>query len=172
MRNLIVSLIFLGIAGFAVKYIIDDYEYNNGRIQEKTYLYPDTIVIENKEGAKIEITLLARNSTHLEFKQQNGRKSIYPIRSLSQKSQTEVMKYPDTGIQDASAYLSGGGIEMNDVYIIQMEGEIRKIREEIQRLNVKAKSTTSQTELRTLERKIETLNEDIADLENKIASRR
>jgi peptidoglycan hydrolase CwlO-like protein len=82
-----------------------------------------------------------------------------------------VMKYPNNGIEDASAYLSSGDMEMNDVYIIQLESEIRGIRAEIRLLNNKAGASRSQIDSRTIERKIDELHEEIAELENKIASR-
>jgi peptidoglycan hydrolase CwlO-like protein len=171
MRNLILFLIFLGVAGYSAKFLFSSFGYSNGSLQLKSYSYPDKIVIENKEGSEIQITLLGRSSMYLEFNQQDGRKFIYPIRSLSEKSQELVMKYPENGIKDASAQLSNGGIEMNDVYIIQMEAEISKIEAEIARLKMKASATGSKTEARTLEREIDELREEIADLKDKIARR-
>lgn len=171
MRNLIIALIFLGITGYAVTIFFNNFEYTNGRLSEKIYSYPDTVVIENQEGTEIKVTLLGRNSNYLQFEQKNGRKFIYPIGSLSEKCQTLVMKYPDSGIEDVSEYLSSGNIEMNDAYIIQLETEVSKLKAEAKRLQSKADATMSQTELRTLDRKIEKLYEEITKLEDKIASR-
>ena len=169
MRNLILFLIFLGIAGYAAKILYEKFEYSS--LVEKTYAYPDEIKIENQNGSKIQVTLLGRNSNYLEFKQKDGQKFIYPIRSLSEKSQILVMKYPNNGIEDMTSYLSSGNIEMNDVYIIQLEDEIHKIEAEIERLESKANATRSQTELRTIGRKIDELREEIAELKEKIARR-
>lgn len=171
MRNLILSLVFLGIAGYGAKTIYDNFEFSEFSFLEGTYSYPDKITIENQNGSEIQITLLGRNLTYIEFTQKNGRKFVYPIRSLSEKSKALVMKYPNNGIEDASAYLSSGDMEMNDVYIIQLESEIRGIRAEIGRLNNKAGASRSQIDSRTIERKIDELHEEIAELENKIASR-
>ena len=68
MRNLILSLIFFGIAGYAVKILYEEFEYGDSGLIEKTYSYPDKITIENQNGSKIQITLLGRNSNYLEFK--------------------------------------------------------------------------------------------------------
>ncbi len=171
MRNLILSLIFLGIAGYAAKILYEKFEYSDSGFLEKTYSYPDEIVIVNQNGSEIQITLLGRNSNYLEFTNKNGQKFVYPIRSLSEQSQALIIKYPNNGIENISAYLSSGSIEINDAYIIQLEDEIRKIKAEIRQLEDKANATRSQTELRTIERKIDELREEIAELESKIASR-
>jgi hypothetical protein len=171
MRNLVISLIFLGIAGYAAKILYEKFEHSNSGLMEKTYSYPDEIAIENQNGSEIQITLLGRNSNYLELANKDGKKFVYPIRSLSEQSQALIIKYPNNGIEDISAYLSSGSVEINDVYIIQLEDEIRKIKAEIKRLEDKANATRSQTELRTIERKIDELREEIAELENKIASR-
>ena len=172
MRNLIVSLIFFAVVGYSAKLFFNNFEYRNGGFEAKLHSYPDEVIIENQKGTEIQVILLGRNSTHLEFNQKDGRKFIYPISSLSNQSQVLVMQYPENGIEDASEYLSTGNIGISDVYIMQLETEMREIRTEIGRLENKATAATSQTESRTLEREINKLREDIVELEDRIAKRR
>lgn len=171
MRNIILALLLLGITVYAVKTFYNNPEYIEGMFVEKEYAYPDEITIKNENGSEIQITLLGRNSNYLKFNRKDGQRFVYPINSLSEKSQTLVMKYPDSGIGDVSSYLSSGDMELKDAYIVQLEDEIRKIRAKKALLETKAEATTSQTELRTLEREISRMDYEITELENKIASR-
>lgn len=172
MRNIILTLIFLGLSVYAVKTFYSNSEYIEGMFIEKKYAYPDEITIKNKNGSEIQITLLGRNSSYLKFNRKDGQSFVYPINSLSETSQTLVMKYPDNGIGDVSSYLSSGDMKLEDAYIAQLEDEIRKIRANKVRLEAKAEATVSQAELRTLEREISLMDHEIAELKNKIASRR
>ena len=170
MRNLILSLIFFGIAGYAAKVAYDEFVYGEGNFFEKTYSYPDKITVENKEGSKIQVTLLGRNSSYVKFQKEGIREFVYPISSLSEKSQVMVMKYPESGIGDVSSYLSSGEMELKDVYVIQLEEEVRKMEAELKNLEARANATQSKTELRTIERKMEALTKEIAEMRYKIAS--
>lgn len=169
MQNLILFLIFLGLAGYAAKVSYDKFSYDGGNVFEKNYAYPDKITVENKEGFKIQIILLGRNSSYLEFKKKDGSKFVYAISSLNEESQALVMKYPESKISDMSSYLSSGNVELKDVYMTQTEEEIRRIEAEIKRLNDKANATQSTTELRTIERRIEALIREISELRSKMA---
>lgn len=171
MRNLILSFIFLGLAGYGAKIAYDRFVYNEGNFFEKTYTYPDTITVKNEEGSKIRITLLGRSRKYVKFEKKSGREFVYPISSLSEQSQAVIMKYPESGVGDVSFYLSSGDMELKDVYITQLEEEIRKIEDKKNRLKAKASGTQSRTELRTIEREIEALDEEIAELRDAIASR-
>ena len=171
MRNLILSIVFLSLAGYAAKVAYDKFTYDKSYFFKKTYSYPDNMMVVNKEGSEIQITLLGRNSIHIKFKKKGDREFVYPIISLSKESQVMVMKYPESGIGDVSLYLSSGDVELKDVYIMQLEEEIRKIETEINNLNAKASATQSKTELRTIERKIEVLNKEISEIRYKIANR-
>ena len=171
MRNIILSLIFIGFAGYAAKILYDNFNYSENGFLEKTYAYPDKITVINKEGSKIQITLLGRNSRYLKFQKKESNTFVYPINSLSEKSQALVMKYPESGIDDVSSYLSSSDIELKDAYIIQLEEEIRKLNKEIESLEARANAATSKTERRTIERKIEALIKEVSELESKIAKR-
>ena len=171
MRNLILALIFLGIAGYAAKVAFEKFAYGEGNFFEKTYAYPDRITVENKDGSKIQITLLGRSSSYIKFEKKGGRKFVYPISALSKKSQAMVMKYPENGIGDVSSYLSSGEIELKDVYVTQLEEEIRRMEAELENLEARANATQSKTELRTIERKMEALTKEIAEVRYKIANR-
>ena len=171
MRNLILALIFLGIAGYAAKVAFEKFAYGEGNFFEKPYAYPDRITVENKDGSKIQITLLGRSSSYIKFEKKGGRKFVYPISALSKKSQAMVMKYPENGIGDVSSYLSSGEIELKDVYVTQLEEEIRRMEAELENLEARANATQSKTELRTIERKMEALTKEIAEVRYKIANR-
>ena len=171
MRNLILSMIFLGLAGYGAKVVYDRFVYNEGNLFERTYVYPATITVENKEGSKIQITLLGRSQKYVKFKKESGREFVYSISSLNEKSQAIIMKYPENGVGDVSSYLSSGDMKLEDVYVTQLEEEIRKMDDEKSRLMAKAKGTKSKTELRTIERKIEDLDREITELRDTIANR-
>ena len=171
MRNLILSLIFLGLAGYGVKIVYDRFSDSEANFFEKTYAYPDTITVQNKEGSKIKITLLGRSSKYVRFKKKDDREFVYSISSLSEKTQAIIMKYPENGVGDLSSYLSSGDMQLEDVYVTQLEEEIRRMEEEIRRLEAMASSTQSKTELRTIERKIEVLEKEIAEARYKISTR-
>ena len=174
MRNLLLALIFLGAVGYMGVILYErvaSSEFFSEGLLGKTFSYPDTIKVENKDGSTIQITLIGRSLTHIQFSREDGRKFVYPIDSLSEKSQALVMKYPNNGIQDISSYLASGDMELKDVYVQQLEEEIRKINEKIERLSRKAASTQSQVEKRTIEREIEDLREEIAEIEDEIAER-
>ena len=171
MRNLILSLIFLGVAGYGVVILYNKIEFDDLGILEKSYTYPDTIRVTNQAGKEIPITLQGRSSSYLEFETTNGQKFVYPIASLSEDSQTLIMKYPDQGISDSASYLSSGGMKLDDVYLVQMEDEKRNLIAKIDELNLKASAAIGDSEQRTYERKIERLQKELADIEAKISKR-
>ena len=171
MRTLILSLIFLGLAGYGAKIAYDRFVDSESGFFEKTYAYPDTIMIQNREGSKLRITLLGRSSKYVKFKKKDGREFVYLISSLSDQSQATIMKYPDSGVGDVSLHLSSGDVQLQDVHLTQLEEEVRRMEEEIRRLEAMASATQSKTELRTIERRIEALRKEIAEVEDTISTR-
>lgn len=172
MKNLVSFLIFICIAVYTAVLVYDKFISDDSAFFEKTYTYPDQITVRNDEGSAIQITLLGRSADYIEFERKDGSQFAYPIKSLNEKSILLVMKYPETDIKNMSSHLSNGSIKLDDAYTMQLTEEIHRIEAKIERLDVKAGATQSQTELRTLERKKESLYEEIAVLKSKIAERR
>ena len=171
MRNLILALFFIGITVYGTKVFLDNFAYSGNGFLRKSYDYPDAIEITNQEGTEIPITLLGRSSKYLEFENKDGREFVYPIHSLSEESQRLVMKYPENGIKNVALHLSSGNMELNDVHLMQLKDQVRKIRDKIGQLSAKADITQSETEKRTYERDIERLQEEAALIEEKIFNR-
>ena len=172
MKNLLLSLIFFIVVGYACKVAYDKFTYGGDNILKKTYSYPAKITIKNKEGLEIQITLLGRSSSYLKFKKKKGSQGyVYPISSLSEKSKVLILKYPDTGLGDISSYLSSGNMKLEDVYVVHLEEEIRRMEAEISRLALQASATQSKSEVRTIQRKIEMLEKEIAEIRHKLADR-
>ncbi len=89
MRNLLMSIIFIGISGY-IGSILYQRMFIDGvfiaPVQEQStnalFAYPDRIEIERVDGRKIEVTLLGRNASHLQFYREDG-KSSYTRLNLS-----------------------------------------------------------------------------------------
>ena len=172
MKNLLLGIILLGIAGYSGMLIYDKLTFLDSDTTDKiTYSYPETITITNLQGDTLKVTLLARNKSHIELRRDDDQLFVYPIASLSKGTQEMVLRYPNTGIKNASHYLSGGNMDLSDVYVQQLESEIQKMKKLIAELERKASSTQSLTEQRSIERKIEALEAEITEIEAKIADR-
>ena len=171
MRNVILSLIFLGLTGYGAKIAYDKFNLNKDTLLGMSYEYPDQIKVTNAKGKAISITLLGRDEKYLKFRNDAGKEFVYSIDSLSDQSQALVMKYPESGMTGIDAHLSSGNVELNDVYVRQLKDEIEKKQKEISNLVMKSSAESSDAGRRTYERKIERIQSEIADLESKIATR-
>lgn len=167
MKNLVFALIIFGIVGYFAKGVFEDFFGDESDLSSEDYSYPAKIKIKNKEGSEIKITLLGRDSNYFEFSRKDGKRFVYPIDSLCEKSRELVIKYPESDISEAAR----DNMELEDVYVVQLEEEIRRIEAEIERLNAKAAAATSRTESRTYSKKVEELNQEIAEIKVKIAER-
>lgn len=135
MQNLIMSVLFLGIVGYLGTVLYQRTASTEHQpvpaIQatglETVYSYPAYVEIKSVEGRMLEVTLLARNSTHIYFKRQDGTAFVYLIDSLAADTQALVEQYPNVGIQDTATHLTQGSMTLGEVYLQQLERSIQKI---------------------------------------------
>ena len=178
MRNLLMSIIFIGIAGY-IGSILYQRMFIDGvftaPVEEKStnalFAYPDSIEIERVDGRKIVVTLLGRNASHLQFNREDGQEFVYAIESLSGKSQELVRKYPSLGIKNAAKYMAQGMLGLEDLHIQQLEQVIRNIDEKLKRYSAEFEVSVSQVERRTIERKMEGLMQERIEMQRQISER-
>lgn len=172
------SIIFIGISGY-IGSILYQRMFIDGvftaPVQEQStnalFTYPDRIEIERVDGRKIEVTLLGRNASHLQFYREDGQEFVYAIESLSVESQELVRKYPSLGIKNAAKYMAEGKLGLEDLHIQQLEQVIRNIDEKLKRYSAEFEVSVSQVERRTIERKMEGLMQERIEMQRQISER-
>ena len=178
MRNLIISIIFLGIVGYLGTMLYnqaflskDQDEQIEALSGSHVYSYPAAVNIKNAVGREMMVTLLGRSEMHIQFARQDGKKFVYPISSLDLAAQTLISKYPNDGIKNAVAYMDQGSLKLGDLYVQELEKRIREIDKEVEDLSRGYASSNGNTEKRTIRREVEKLQAERVDLQSKIADR-
>ncbi len=162
MKNFILSVFFLGLAGY-LGWILYEREFQTDVVESPTaasqvWADPVQMDIERVDGRKISVTLLARNDTHIQFiRESDGKRYTYPIRSLSERCKELVEAYPIVVIQGMDAELANQNAELGDVYVSELRERVQRIDETIKSLRHDYKSSSSQVEKRTISRKIQDL---------------
>jgi len=177
-RNLIISIIFLGIVGYLGTMLYnqaflskDQDEQIEALSGSHVYSYPAAVNIKNAVGREMMVTLLGRSEMHIQFARQDGKKFVYPISSLDLAAQTLISKYPNDGIKNAVAYMDQGSLKLGDLYVQELEKRIREIDKEVEDLSRRYASSNGNTEKRTIRREVEKLQAERVDLQSKIADR-
>lgn len=176
MRNLIMSVIFLGIAGYLVSILYDRALFSEDQpeqieVEAAGHGYPAAVVIKNAAGREMMVTLLGRTGMHIEFTREDGQEFVYPIDSLDSVAQALVRKYPNHGIKNAAAYMAKGALEVGDLYVQELEKRIRRIDKEIEGLTRDYASSNGNTKKRTIRREMEGLKAEKVALQGKILDR-
>ena len=80
MRNLIMSIVFLGIAGYLGTILYQRVASSEGpaelaiknQASDVAYSYPARVEIKSADGRVIQVTLLGRSATHIQFTREDG----------------------------------------------------------------------------------------------------
>ncbi|HAV14415.1 MAG TPA: hypothetical protein DCX06_13130 [Opitutae bacterium] len=182
MRNFLISIVFFGIAAYIGFIAYNGWslgDWFGGSAKEveveaaEVFSYPGYLEVESSDGRTIEIKLIARNETHIQFERTTDSKRFtYPIASLVAESRSEVLKYPISVLIDAGKHIGEAGIGLEDAYVEQLREAIRRIDEKAVDLNATLSSSQSITEKRTILRKLEEMRSEKNELEAKIAERK
>ncbi len=133
--------------------------------------YPSEIYIARADGSSLDIRLMGRSATEIEFERlSDGATFTFGIDQLDLDSQTRVREYPVTGLTEIEdAQLAPTTVEV--AYLEQLKEAIAKIDAKIKELELKYSASQSKTERRTLRRQAEDLYVERKELEAKIAER-
>lgn len=136
------------------------------------YEYPVDLELTNREGQALSVTLLARDSTHIQFKsKRTDTEFTYRIDQLNRASQKTVQLYPESSLQAvAQSGKSGLPKSTGDYYIEGIQNEIQKIDAKSQALEAQYNASKSKTERRTLKNELADLAVERAELEKDLQS--
>jgi hypothetical protein len=178
MRNLIISIIFLGIVGYLGSMLYDraflskaQDELVEAQAVGHVYAYPSAVNIKNAAGLEMMVTLLGRSGSHIQFARQDSQEFVYPISSLDLAAQTLIGMYPNSGIKNAAMYMDQGSLEIGDLYVQELEKRIRGIDKEVEDLSRGYASSNGNTEKRTIRREVEKLQAEKVKLQGKVTGR-
>lgn len=191
MKNFLLSIVFLGIAGFVGMTLYEKWragEWLSGSdlgdsssvisdVEDMgdgvSYRYPMDVAIESIDGRELSIKLIARNETHIQFDRHTDKQRfVYPIADLVPASRKLVKNFPNQGLIDAAKHVGENGLEFGDAYVEQLREAIRRIDEKVAALYLELGKTDSKTAKRTIGRKLEDLNAERVDLEGEILERK
>ncbi|MGJ8653336.1 MAG: hypothetical protein ACSHX8_08685 [Opitutaceae bacterium] len=185
MRNFLLSIVFLGIAGFVGMTLYEKWRAGEWlsdsdsvepvieeAVEKVVYSYPMDVEIESIDGRELSIKLIARNDTHIQFdRHTDQQRFVYPIAELVTASKQLIENFPNYGLVDAGEHIGEKGIEFGDAYVEQLREAIRRIDEKVVALHLEFGQTDSKTAKRTIARKLEDLQRDKNSLVAKIAER-
>ena len=173
------SVIFLGLVGYlgsmlyeraiAGDYLLGTAEAEAGEV--RSYSYPERVELKSADGRVMMVTLLGRSTTHIQFKREDGQEFVYLMDSLDANAQDLVLQYPNVGIKDAAEHMAKGSMELGDLYVLELEKNVRQIDEEIEDLSRQYAGSASQTARRTIQRTVEGLRAEKVELQRKISER-
>lgn len=185
---MILSLVFLGIGGYLAFTLYSkwDAEAVPGagpapRVQADvveqappTYTYPAALIVENVDGRQLEISLVARSDTHIQFRRE-GESTLftYPVEDLAEESRERVKNYAVTSLVDADAPTTeaSSALSVEEMHIHQLQQAIDRIDVRLADLRRQAGNMQSLTDRRTAGRQIEALLREREAHEANIASR-
>ncbi|MEM8867303.1 MAG: hypothetical protein AAGC73_03455 [Verrucomicrobiota bacterium] len=178
-RNLILSVIFFGVAVYLGSIIFDklteqSFLDKNGASPAAfpVYGYPAKLELSSKTGNALGVSLIGRSESKIQFiRVGDGEIFVYPIADLSRSSQEIVLNYPINGLQNASDYMTGGAVTLGDVYVEQLRVRIKKIDQEIDVLTKRYEASQSTADKRRIENVISDLREERIECEAKINER-
>jgi hypothetical protein len=173
-----ISVIFLGIVGYLgtilyKKALGEDLTAEEAGEAIVLNAYPGRIEIESLDGRVIEVTLLGRNQSYIQFLRDGDEQQFdYPMASLSPDSQTLVLSYPDVWINDQSTIIAEETTDsLEQIYVQNLKIEIGRIDENAELLRKRSGETQSKTDRRTIMRELQALRLQRAELTMKISER-
>ena len=183
MKNLVLTLLFLGLGGYLgfilyLKWADSEVDASPEIVESvPKYVYPAELTVENAEGRQIEISLVARDETYIQF-HRNGEPTLftYPITDLSRDSKERVRAYPVVKLLVVSNEPPDEGndntpLSLEAMHINQLRQVIERIDGRVADLRRQVNSARSRTDRRTAERQIEALLREKQEHEAAIASR-
>ena len=180
MKNLLGAAVFLAIAAIIGNKLYEraretdwlESDSSEEEVVASTVVlsYPDGVQLANREGRVLDVTLLGRSSSHVQFRRVGGGEPfVYSIDMLDSASQRLVRQYPESGIQNASDHLSRGEMSLVDNHVENLRNEIRKIDSRCDIIGKKYAASSSKTERRTLRNEYEELQKERVAFEEDIA---
>ncbi|MGB0415883.1 MAG: hypothetical protein ACPGKS_03435 [Coraliomargarita sp.] len=182
MKNLLGAALFLAIAAIVggklyerakeMEWIdvdgSEDATFEGGATQQ--FSYPDTVQLSNRDGRVLQVTLMGRSRSHVQFRRAgDSQPFVYAIDQLDAASEKLVMSYPESGLQNATRHLKSGEMELADIHIENLHKEIRRIDQKCELLRKKHSGSTSETERRTLQNEYEELEKQRIGFEEDLA---
>jgi len=114
--------------------------------------FPDEVTLTNTDGVTIDVLLLARNESFVQFERRSDNKYFkYAISYLNTESQAIVRNYEDTGLFKERDVNLAGTLSKEEGYLIE---KIEKIDVEVLKLKAELLSGVGDAAQRTLRREI------------------
>ncbi|GEM_PF-3505957 len=173
MRNLVLSLFFFGIISY-VGYIMYTRHISLADDQplviDSSGYYPVIMTVESLDGRSMDVELLGRNRTHIQFNRiTDGKFFDYLISSLESKVRAKVEAMPLSSNEDFR--FNQPDHELEGMYIKELRAELEKVRAKMMDVSKKASISVSQIERRTLQREFEKLQSEDLKLQKLILER-
>ena len=197
MKNLLVTILFLGIASYVGLLLYESWgkgDWLTQKVSETgddksatntgpmalsvedevaSLSYPANVSIESLDGRKIDVILVARSASDIQFERSaDGQYFTYPLNELVDESRAMLLAYAETGLIEGVSQSTDTSVTLSDHYSAQLEERITKIEKLIQSKRLQFDATPSKTEKRTLIRQMEKLVRERADLSQKLAVRK
>lgn len=101
--------------------------------------YPARMELQNADGTNLKVVLLSRSRTKIRFLRVSDRSEhIYSIGSLAPMSRKKVEAYPVTGIDLGKSAAASSVLSRDEIYIEQLREKNRKLKQEIELLQLEA----------------------------------
>ncbi len=175
MKNLILALVFLGLAAYVGQLVyerVSEHEWSDDGEKTEALIYPFEMELESADGRCIDVTILGRNDEFVQFKRKvDGGTFAYPIAGLSAGSRKKVVAYPVTGLTEAQSLLRQGQLTLSQAHIEQLKERIHEIEAELEDLQRRHDISSSKVERRTMQREAEALMRERDALGREIAEK-
>ncbi|MDQ8195801.1 hypothetical protein QEH59_15315 [Coraliomargarita sp. SDUM461004] len=188
MKNFLFTIIFLGLTvflGYELYLRIDRGEpaesggklivsaKQQGLLEQQGLEYPDEIEIVRKDGSRLDVLLVARDATHIQFKRLSDQLAfIFKIEDLDRTSRATVLSYPNSGLLQPVELEEVGKVSTEDLYLTELGVAIARINSRIDELDTQYQRSESQVKQRTLRNRINVLIAERTELESKVAERK
>lgn len=181
MKNLLGAVVFLAIAALVGAKLYEraqdmdwvesdpsEAELAEGAV--KRLRYPDDLELRNRDGRALEVTLIGRSQTHVQFRRAGDAQAfVYAIDQLDTASERLVRQYPETQIHNADKHLERGELDLAALQVENLRREIARIDEKCATIKKKHAASQSQTERRTLVNEFEELQRERVALEEDLS---
>lgn len=162
----------LAYCGYYFKDYFDDPEIVevDPPIVEQVYRYPDMVTLKNRNGAEVEVILIGRSETAVQFKRQSDSKSfIYKLSELDDATRALLEKYPETEVtlSEASA---NKPLSLDEVQVEALKDSIRKLNANLAYMDRELRKDIDGIEKRSIQLDMEEIMAERSVLEAKLSA--
>ena len=182
-KNLLIALIFFGSAATLVYFlylrIVDSDLVSEAKQTdeeatpvEEVFIFPDDVEIVRKDGSRMDVRLIGRNATHIQFERLSDQMGFtFEIRDLDTPTQRRIRKYPEEGFVEPEKPEIKEPETAESLHVAQLREEIAKIDAELRDLEVKFTSASSNAKKRTFANETQKLKATRLKLSAEVAKR-